>query len=79
MLFVKPQSIQPDDKQRLEEAGVIVVEVDDPSSIKLMRAGAELPGSMLLKLAGIAIGQSESAEKKFGALVAKALASLTEG
>lgn len=57
ILFVKPGTIKGDDKDRLAAAGVVVVEVDDPQSVKLVRAHAELPQSALLEAAALAINE----------------------
>lgn len=74
ILFIKPGAISDDDKAELKSRGVIVIEVDDPAAVKLIRATPELPSSELLALAGKAIGVSEFSEKAFGAAVANALA-----
>lgn len=51
VLFVKPQSISADDKASLASAGIIVVEIDDPSSVKLVRAHSEISGSDMMMAA----------------------------
>lgn len=55
ILFVKPKAISVKDKKALQGAGVIVVEVDDPSSVKLVRAHSELSSGALLSAAAAAI------------------------
>lgn len=55
ILFVKPGAIKGDDKDRLTAAGVVVIEIDDPQNVKLVRAHAELPQSELLEAAATAI------------------------
>ncbi len=75
ILFVRPQSISADDKARLERAGVIVVHVDDPQAVKLVRASAELPGSELLSIAAKAIAEQGVAgtREAFGRMVCDAI------
>lgn len=57
VLFVRPGAIKPNDKGRLYKAGVIVVEVDDPSAINFARPSNVLPieelshGELLLAFA----------------------------
>ena len=43
ILFVKPGAVQPDDKARLTQAGIIVVEVDDPQAVNLARPSRPSP------------------------------------
>lgn len=76
ILFVKPGAIKPGDKGRLHKAGVVVVEVEDPQAVKLMRAGYELSHGDILAAAAKAIattGAYESAREKFGAVMCAAL------
>jgi len=56
---VRPGAITPGAKRKLEKAGVIVVECDNPQDIRIVRPWAELNGSDLLIAAMRAIG-SES-------------------
>jgi len=56
ILFVKPKSINPADKKTLQQAGVIVIEVADPQSVKLTRPHAELSGTEMLTIACDVIG-----------------------
>lgn len=58
ILFVRPKAISPRDKKALQAAGVIVVEVDDPQSVRLVKANAELDGSAMLRAAAKAISES---------------------
>jgi hypothetical protein len=74
ILFTKPGAVSADDAARLSAAGVIVVGVDNPADVKLVRAGTELDGSELLGLAGGALLASENAQKAFGTALAKHLA-----
>jgi hypothetical protein len=55
ILFVKPKAISAADKDALQKAGVIVIEIDDPQAVKLVRAHAEIPQSALLGAAASAI------------------------
>ncbi len=57
VLFVRPQSIATDDKAALVSAGIIVVEVEDPSSVKLIKAHAEVSGSDMMMAAMKAINE----------------------
>lgn len=58
ILFVKPKTISTKDKKVLQGAGVIVVEIDDPASVKFVRAGTELDSSEMLMAACQAISKS---------------------
>lgn len=60
ILFVKPKAIKASDKKAMEAAGVIVVEVADPQSVKLTRPHAELSGSELLRMACSVIANNSS-------------------
>lgn len=79
ILFVKPQSINADDKDALKVAGVIVVEIDDPSSARLVRACADISSSALLRAAVDAIrahsSMTESVRSLFGNAVCAAIIS----
>ena len=76
ILFVKPKAISNADKKALRSAGVIIVEIDNPTEVKFVRAGYEIGGSEMLQCAARAISHSEHAEKLFGKIVA---AYLSEG
>lgn len=78
ILFVKPNAIGPEDKTALRDAGVIVVEIDNPADAKFVRAGAdfaELSGSHLLLAACDAIQASgiSSVRAAFGEAVCAAI------
>lgn len=74
ILFVKPKAISARDKKALSNAGVIVVEVDDPSAVKLTRAAAEISSTQMLALAARAIRSSSPYfQAKFANLVCDAL------
>lgn len=51
ILPVKPGSLNKRDKSALRKAGVIVIEHDDPSSIRLLRPAVEIDSSDLLRCA----------------------------
>ena len=55
VLFVKPQSVSADDKGALALAGIIVVEVEDPTAVKLVRAHSEVSSSDMMMAAMRAI------------------------
>jgi hypothetical protein len=57
ILFVKPKAISSRDKKTLQAAGVIVVEIEDLSAAKFVRAHAELSSTALLKAAAEAMGK----------------------
>lgn len=73
VLFVKPKAIRPCDKGALRKAGIIVVEIDNPSDARFVRSETELPNGDLLQAAGKAIMTSNIAQKAFGAAIAAAV------
>lgn len=73
ILFVKPRALSNPDKRRLRRAGIIVIEIDDPTSAKFVRACLEMPHSALLTCAAAAISKSELATKDFGGSVCRVL------
>jgi len=73
ILFVKPKAISHADKKALKSAGVIVVELDDPSNVKFIRAGAELNSTELLNVAMQAVSKSSGALDAFGRAMTSAL------
>ena len=59
ILVVKPRSLTAADKKLLREAGVVVVEAADPSSVRLLQPeGNVLPGDQLLYAAMKALSES---------------------
>lgn len=71
ILFVRPDTIKPDDKAVLLAAGVLIVEVENPQDMKFTRAHADLDGDQLLQCAMKALKSSEAATREFGkALIA---------
>lgn len=76
ILFVKPKSISPSDKTQLRKAGVTVIEIEDPSSVKFVRADHELPTNMILGAAAKAILAQDSftnARQAFGRAMCQAI------
>jgi hypothetical protein len=79
ILFVKPQSISDEDRAALREAGVIVVEIDDPASAKFVRAGYEIDSSSMLAAAMKAMLDTKGGEyscelqKRFALNIARAI------
>lgn len=73
ILFVKPEAISAEDKATLKEAGVIVIEIDDPADAKFVRAAVEVGGTEMLAIAATAIKHSDAATKRFGELMCKVL------
>lgn len=77
ILFVKPKAISSKDKKTLQAAGVIVVEIDDPASAKLVKAGTELDGGAILRAAASAIRNAGlntgSARELFGKAMCAAI------
>jgi hypothetical protein len=51
ILFVKPKAISQRDKKMLQGAGILIVEVDDPGSVKFTRANAEISSGSMLAIA----------------------------
>lgn len=51
LLPVKPDTLNAKDKAALRNAGVIVIEHDNPSELRLLRPSAELDSSDLLRCA----------------------------
>lgn len=73
ILFVKPKAISQRDKKMLREAGVLIVEIDDPASAKFVRANSELSGSEMLLAAVKAIKASSIAPDIFGKAICAAI------
>jgi hypothetical protein len=48
LLPVKPGTLSAKDKAALSKAGVVVIEHEDPSSIRLLKPGCELSSTELL-------------------------------
>lgn len=77
LLFAKPGAIKRYAKATLKAAGIIVVEVEYPTDVKLLSVAAapvvELSHGELLACAGAALAQHQYAREAFGKLVADAL------
>lgn len=58
ILFVKPKAISNESKVALLDAGVVVVEIESPAEVKLVRAGAEISSSDMLGAVAQAIAGS---------------------
>ena len=48
VLLVPPGAVKPADRKALREAGVVVVETEDPSKCQFIRAGEVISGSDML-------------------------------
>lgn len=72
-MFVKPGAISAEDKATLQGAGVIVIEIEDPQSAKLVRAGTELETGTLLNAAAQAVLASVVSKTAFADAVAAAI------
>lgn len=75
ILFVRPKAIRAEDRAALAKAGVLVIEVDDPRSVKLTRPHAELEGSDLLRCAVETISEigNSAVQQSFGKRVCDAV------
>lgn len=76
ILFVKPKAISQRDKKMLQQAGVLIVETENPDEVKFVRAHTELSSTELLSAAAKAmtIGSwGEEVRKAFGRAVCEAL------
>jgi hypothetical protein len=73
VLFVKPGAIRARDRKALSDAGVVVVEIENPADAKFTRAGQELPHGALLVCAMHAILANTYVHEVFGKAVAEAI------
>lgn len=62
IMFAKPGALKESDKTALHEVGVVVVEVDDPQSVKFVRAQTEVPAGDLLAAAAKAFAADRYGE-----------------
>lgn len=69
ILFLKPNAISKYDRGLLRKAGVLVVEIDDPTAVKFTRAAIEIGDGEMLQAASKAIGKSEVAQKAFATAI----------
>jgi hypothetical protein len=77
ILVVKPRALTAPDKKTLREAGVVVVEASDPSSVRLLQPeGSVLGGDELLYAAMQAIAKEgyDCTRKHFVTTVARLIA-----
>jgi hypothetical protein len=78
ILFVKPKSVSQADKKALRQAGVVIVEIDDPQSVKFIKASAEIDGSELLNAAIKAINEHNHTTASVKALFGRAICAAIE-
>lgn len=64
IIFLKPGAISKQDRNMLRKEGVLVVEIDDPSSVKFVRAHAEMSSSDMLRAAMRAVTYGGSRVKE---------------
>ena len=76
VLFVRPKEIRPADKKMLREAGILVVEISDPSKVKMTRAHAEIHSTDLLGAALNAILSDPTLNKQVQSEFARRLAKI---
>lgn len=69
ILFVKPKAISQSDKKMLQQAGILIVEIDNPADAKFIRANSELSSTEMLAAAAKAMTESQ-----YGGEVRKAFA-----
>jgi hypothetical protein len=78
ILFVKPKAISQSDKKMLQQAGILVVEIDNPADAKFIRANSELSSTEMLAAAAKAMTESQyggEVRKAFATAVCEALLS----
>ena len=63
ILVVKPGIVKRADKKLLNNAGVVVIETDDPAAVKFLTPTAELTGSELLLASLIALDSAMESTK----------------
>ena len=63
ILFIKPNAIKRADKKKLEQTGILIIEMENPSEIRFVRACAELESSEMLGLAAKAISGARFREE----------------
>lgn len=66
ILFVKPGSISKTGKRKLSKAGIILIEHDDPLSVKFVMATPEIENGALLSCAMKAVASCKFATSNFG-------------
>lgn len=77
ILFCQPKSISTADRKAIEKKGILVVEVADPQSVRLVKPHAELDAGELLLAAIQAIDKQSSitasAQTLFGGYLCEAV------
>ncbi len=64
ILVVKPGMVKRADKRLLNDSGIVVIETDDPQSIRLITPEVEFSGSELLLAALVALDSSPLSQPK---------------
>lgn len=66
VLVARPKTLSPADKGKLRKAGVLVVEAEDPQSVRLISAEPPaIPGDAILRAALIGANQNYDGQKAF--------------
>lgn len=76
ILIAQTGSLRDVDKSHLRKAGVLIVETDHPSDVRLMRAESlpvDLPAGALMRALGSALQASSNARDAFGLAVGEEL------
>lgn len=75
ILVAKSGTLRDVDKANLRKAGVLIVETDYPSDVRLMEGQPiSLPAGAIMRAAGAAISSSGVAQQSFGAALAREMA-----
>ncbi|MEM8801100.1 MAG: hypothetical protein AAGF55_01045 [Pseudomonadota bacterium] len=74
VMMLPPGSISKADREELRSAGIVVVEIENPSSVRFVRAGYEVETSDLLSCAASAISEQSYDTPNAKELFGKALA-----
>lgn len=78
LLPVKPGSLKSSDKAKLSKAGIIVIEHDNPSELRLIAPGHEIDAGELLLAAMRGVMRDHSAKAAFAENFTKFLESAWE-
>lgn len=73
LLPVKPGTLTEEDKSSLRNAGVVVIEHEDPASLRLLKPACELTSNELLLAAMRGVMRDDGAKQVFANNVAKFL------
>lgn len=81
ILFVKPKAISVKDKRVLKDMGIAVIEIENVSDAKFVRAATEIHSSQMLRFACQAIKDTTSDEPRriFGKAIAAFFAQQMKG